>query len=126
MDNGITIVVMSGYADGKSYLFDFSADQAPQTPTRQISIGRTDDNDISLNKDAFVSRSHAKLSWQAHQWVLQDCDSTNGTFIEDPDDIMKDQRVETTVLLELGQMFRVGRTWMRIQSVETETQSDSD
>lgn len=118
VDNGITIIIMSGYADGERFSFTFSMDDTTYKHPRQLNIGRNSDNDISLNKDAFVSRLHAKLSWQNAHWLLQDCGSTNGTFIENADDILKDVRVTDTVPLKLGQMFRVGRTWMCIQPNE--------
>lgn len=117
MEHSITIVIMSGYADGKQYEFHTASNGQVSNQTWQLRIGRNEDNDLSLNKDAFVSRNHAKLHYIQGAWSLEDCKSTNGTFIEDAEDINKDQRVTDTVALTLNQLFRVGRTWMRIQPI---------
>ena len=45
-------------------------------------------------------------------WYLEDCNSKNGTFVEDGDE---DVRVTEMLELSVGQLFRVGRTWLRIQ-----------
>jgi hypothetical protein len=41
-------------------------------------IGRGADNDIML-AGAYVSARHAQVCWDGRQYVLTDCDSTNGT-----------------------------------------------
>src|SRR5690606_2913792 len=74
-----------------------------------------DDNDLCLRNDTFVSRNHANLIWRDAGWWLEDKDSTNGTFLENNNDFFIDERVRGSVPIELGQLFRVGRTWLRIQ-----------
>lgn len=84
-----------------------------------VTVGRHDGNDICLNNDTFVSRHHAKIYWKDAGWWLEDCNSTNGTYIEMPGE---DQIVEDIAPLKSGQLFRVGRTWLRLDSVpDTDT-----
>ncbi len=48
-------------------------------------IGRADDNDWVLpDPERYVSSHHAKVSFQAGQWILEDI-STNGVFVNDND-----------------------------------------
>lgn len=77
-----------------------------------INIGRREDNDICLRHDMFSSRLHARIHRSADGWLLEDCDSTNGTFIEVRGE---DQRISGTISIQPGDLFRVGRTWMRIE-----------
>lgn len=45
-----------------------------------ITIGREESNDIVL-PDRLVSRHHAQIQRQGERYVLQDCSSKNGTFV---------------------------------------------
>ena len=83
-----------------------------------LTIGRRDDNDICLPNDTFVSRKHAHLHWRGHDWWLEDCNSTNGTFVINETDFFEDQPVKGFIHLIDSQLFRVGRTWLRIQVTE--------
>lgn len=48
-----------------------------------IRIGKSEDNDFVVN-DVYVSKHHAKLIHsQDGLWILEDLDSTNGTFVND-------------------------------------------
>jgi hypothetical protein len=46
----------------------------------QSTIGRGRENEISL-EDAVVSSQHARLTWNGRGWVIEDLNSTNGTFV---------------------------------------------
>lgn len=46
----------------------------------EITIGRVAGNDIIIPHPQ-VSRSHARLSWDGQNFILQDLGSTNGTFV---------------------------------------------
>jgi hypothetical protein len=48
--------------------------------TDSVVLGREEGVDISL-RDPEVSRQHARVSWQAGTYVLEDLGSTNGTFL---------------------------------------------
>lgn len=112
--NGIyvDIMIMSGVDDGMllSYSLD-NGDGKKDGSAWILSIGRRDDNDIALRKDTYASRYHARLHLRDGSWWLEDYNSKNGTFIEDDDD---DARISGTIALSPNQLFRVGRTWLRI------------
>jgi len=46
----------------------------------QIVMGREEGLDITL-QDPEASRRHARINWQAGQYVIEDLGSTNGTFV---------------------------------------------
>lgn len=58
----------------------------------ELTIGRTEQNDICYSNQA-VSSKHAILSYRRGKWVLQDTNSTNGTFVNEK----RIQNVELTV-----------------------------
>jgi len=45
-----------------------------------VSIGRRDDNDVIID-DVFVSRKHAELKKKGEGYVIKDCQSRYGTFV---------------------------------------------
>jgi pSer/pThr/pTyr-binding forkhead associated (FHA) protein len=110
----VGVMMMSGVDDGMLLTFDHEED-SPDGGAWTLTIGRKEDNDVCLRNDTYSSRYHAKLHWREDGWWLEDCDSKNGTFIEDT---LDDTRVTGTIPLSDGQLFRVGRTWMRIQAAE--------
>jgi type VI secretion system protein len=68
-------------------------------------IGRATDNDWILpDPDRYVSSHHAKVSFRAGQWLLEDT-STNGTFINGSD---TPASVEGTYTLQDGDRLRLG------------------
>ena len=68
-------------------------------------LGRYAGCPVDLNPDALVSRQHARLDYQAGQWVITDLGSDNGTFVNG-------QQVSSQAL-QLGDEVRVGNTQMR-------------
>ncbi|HVU13099.1 MAG TPA: FHA domain-containing protein [Phototrophicaceae bacterium] len=112
-DLQVDIMVMSGVEDGLVMSFaTVNNDGTLSNGEWVITLGRRDDNDVCLRNDTFASRYHARLHYQDGNWSLEDCNSKNGTFVEDSDE---DARVSGLIELEPDQLFRVGRTWMRIQ-----------
>lgn len=112
-DYSVDIMVMSGVDDGLVLSYaSGNGDGAGSGDEWVLTLGRRDDNDLCLRNDTFSSRYHAKLHLRGDNWWLEDCNSKNGTFVEEGDE---DARVSG--MLELGplQLFRVGRTWLRIQ-----------
>lgn len=79
-----------------------------------ISLGRHDSNDVCLSNDTFVSRHHARIHVDRSRLWLEDRDSTNGTYIEAS--AQEDIQVIQKAPLQAGQLFRVGRTWLRVES----------
>lgn len=118
MTKRVSLMVMSGIEDGSLLSFVASEDGQLIGERWTLQIGRREENDICLKSDTFVSREHAKLHWQDDGWWLEDCNSTNGTFIEDHQDFFSDVRVHGKLQVGVEQLFRVGRTWMRIRGEE--------
>ena len=115
----ISVTFMSGPLDGKTITFD----QPDIGDQMIINIGRRDTCDIHLPFDNQVSRLHAQLGCVVRpvtedeesslpsllSFWLEDKGSRNGTYIEkDPDPI--EERVD----VRPGTLFRVGRTWLRL------------
>jgi pSer/pThr/pTyr-binding forkhead associated (FHA) protein len=110
---------MSGPHDGKTLSFE----QPELGEERVLLIGRREGCDVHLNFDSQASRIHARLGcasipvtasesvdnpFMLAFW-LEDGNSRNGTFIE------KDKLpIKARVSLRPGSLFRVGRTWMRL------------
>lgn len=115
----ISITFMSGPRDGEKMSFD----QPAPGNERIITIGRRETCDIHLGSDNQVSRLHARLGCESVevtasesvtspfmlQFWLEDGGSRNGTFIEKNPDPIKSR-----VTLRPGILFRIGRTWLRL------------
>jgi len=50
-------------------------------PTEQLTIGRSSESGLVI-RDDYTSTHHARLMLWNDQWVVQDLDSTNGTFLD--------------------------------------------
>lgn len=88
----------SGVAVGKMF---------PLSPS--TIIGRSMEHcEIALN-DSFLSQQHARLELRGDQWVLEDLNSTNGTFVNDIE-------VRGATVVEEGDIIRVGRIELRLVS----------
>ena len=57
-----------------------------------------------------VSRCHVLIDSDSNGLVAIDQNSRNGTFVDK-------QRIEGKVAIQPGAMFRVGRTWVRLDSL---------
>jgi type VI secretion system protein len=85
-------------------------------------IGRATDNDWILpDPDRYVSSHHAKVSFRAGQWLLEDT-STNGTFINGSD---TPASVEGTYTLKDGDRLRLGE-YELIVSIDERNDFSSD
>lgn len=73
----------------------------------QILIGREEGLDISL-QDPEASRRHARISWQAGQFVIEDLGSTNGTFVNGV-------QLTTPQILNAGDSVGIGQTALVFQ-----------
>lgn len=110
----VQIMVMSGVDDGTLYTFDCAHDGLMTESGWMLTIGRREDNDLCLRGDVFVSRQHANLIWHDGRWHLKDIDSTNGSFVESHHDPFTDERITGVIPLQPGQLFRIGRTWLKL------------
>src|ERR1700746_2377894 len=67
-----------------------------------VSIGRASDCTLPI-KDRYLSRKHAEIVAVAGAWVLKDCGSANGTYLNGV-------RVESDRPLKTGDRIRLGDT----------------
>ena len=75
-----------------------------------INIGRSTGSDIIIN-DAEISRNHARLTLQGGEYMIEDLESTNGTFING-------QRLIGPHLLRAGESIALGeKVTLEAQSV---------
>jgi pSer/pThr/pTyr-binding forkhead associated (FHA) protein len=110
----IAIMFMSSVEDGRLLTFSSDADGSYDGSQWVLGMGRREENAVWLRYDSFASRDHAQIIRDAQGWTLKDCDSKNGTYIDNGRD--DDVRVTGSVPLAVGQLFRVGRTWFRLQA----------
>ncbi|RMF03859.1 MAG: FHA domain-containing protein [Chloroflexi bacterium] len=73
----------------------------------QMTIGREEGLEISL-QDPEASRRHARISWQAGQYIIEDLGSTNGTFVNGI-------QITTPQILSPGDSVGVGQTALVFQ-----------
>lgn len=114
----ISVTYMSGPLDGKKLAFD----QPSIGQEKIITVGRREGCDMHMPFDNQVSRLHARLGCVSVPTTttdalsapfvltfwLEDGGSRNGTFLE------KDEIVKGRVSLRPGSLFRIGRTWLRL------------
>jgi pSer/pThr/pTyr-binding forkhead associated (FHA) protein len=65
------LVITSGPREG----------MAIELPDEQLTIGRSSESGLVI-RDDYTSTHHARLMLWNDQWVVQDLDSTNGTFLD--------------------------------------------
>lgn len=92
----INLEVMSGAMDGQEFRFN-----------KSVTIGRDKTSEVSLNLDKYISRRHARLLIAEPDVFLEDLGSTNGTFF-------RGERLHGRELLSNNELFRTGRTWLRL------------
>ena len=117
MHTELNVTIMSGVDDGTLLRCSVANGDGRVGDHRWIvTIGRHDNNDICLSNDSFVSRYHAQISVEGRTCWLEDRNSTNGTYLETASS--EDEQILQAVRLNPGQLFRVGRTWLRIEAYE--------
>lgn len=116
----ITATYMSGPLDGKTLTWDLPLDSDELV----LTIGRREGCDILLDYDSQVSRLHARIIYEIpmEAYYLEDVGSRNGTFLGQ-------DKIKERVPITPGDLFRVGRTWLRIDphaAVSEEQEFDDD
>lgn len=119
MQKQISITFMSGPKDGDVLIFD-----VPENIYLEpliLSIGRREDLDICLDFDNQVSRLHANLGFDGSEFWLEDVDSRNGTFLHD-ERLSANEKNQ----IEAGTLFKVGRTWLRLDPLPSDMTAPAD
>src|SRR3954452_21003414 len=78
-----------------------------------VSIGRASDCSIPV-KDRYLSRKHAEIVADHGSWILKDCGSANGTYLNG-------NRVERDHPLRTGDRIRLGDTEIVFETAEHNT-----
>lgn len=73
-----------------------------------LTIGRNPRSDLVLH-DEYSSTNHARISRSGNEWMLQDLDSTNGTYVEG-------RRIHGSVPLRPGDSVRIGTTTFELRA----------
>jgi hypothetical protein len=92
------LVILAGERKGQELLLD----------RREVSIGRAENADLVI-RDEFTSTHHAKLVQLNNEWLIQDLNSTNGTFLEG-------KRVGTPVVVALNTPVQIGNTIFELRA----------
>lgn len=74
-----------------------------------LTIGRAEENDLTLSGDPSISARHARIVIEQGQFWLEDLGSTNGTYLGEG-------KVQARVLIGPGTVFVVGRTTLELCS----------
>lgn len=69
-------------------------------------LGRKEDNSIILN-DKFVSSNHAKIYVKGNEIILEDLNSTNGSFVNE-------QRIAGKIRIGVSDSIRLGSTVFKV------------
>jgi Inner membrane component of T3SS, cytoplasmic domain len=96
-ENATRLVITSGQKAGAE--FPLGRDE--------ITIGRSSDSAIII-RDDYTSTHHARLMLWNGRWMLQDLDSTNGTFLNG-------SRVTVPTPIPLGATVKVGATTFELR-----------
>jgi pSer/pThr/pTyr-binding forkhead associated (FHA) protein len=76
-------------------------------PSEQLAIGRSSESGLVI-RDDYTSTHHARLLLWADGWVVQDLDSTNGTFLDGA-------RVTLPTLVPLNTPVKIGTTTFELR-----------
>jgi hypothetical protein len=96
----LAIEVMNGPMDGLQFVFPRSG---------VMTIGRHLENDVALLLDPYVSRRHAKITCEESKYLLEDTNSSNGTWMDD--------KKVSTAEVPVGATFRVGNTYLKLKEI---------
>jgi hypothetical protein len=88
---------------------DLEAGQDFELNSSQLTVGRSNGNDIAIATDEYASARHARFEPRADGVWVQDLGSTNGTFLNGT-------RLERPRRLSRGDVVRVGETDLRYES----------
>jgi hypothetical protein len=78
-----------------------------ELPSEQLAIGRSGESGLVI-RDDYTSTHHARLLLWADGWVVQDLDSTNGTFLDGT-------RVTLPTLVPLNTPVTIGTTTFELR-----------
>ena len=111
MARTLILTFMSGSRDGEVVQLE-TAGLPPS-----VSIGRVAPCELVITDDPDLSRRHARIFWDNSVWMLEDLNSSNGTFIGE---FQTASRVSGPTAIQDGGIFRVGLTRLRLDIARDE------
>ena len=111
MEQTLALTFMSGSRDGE--VVQLTAAGSPQS----VSIGRNIPCELVISDDPDISRRHARIFWGGSSWMLEDLNSSNGTYIGE---FQTARRLSGSTAINNGEIFRVGLTRLRFGGVKNE------
>ena len=108
MAETLTLTFMSGSRDGEVVQLETAGSPS------SVSIGRDAPCELVISDDPDLSRRHARLFWSGSAWMLEDLDSSNGTFIGE---FQAARRLSGPTAIKDGHIFRVGLTRLRLGGI---------
>lgn len=113
----LMLTFMSGARDGETVQLETNG--SPQS----VSIGRTVPCELVISDDPDMSRRHARILWSGSSWMLEDLESSNGTFIGE---FQAERRLSGTTAIKDDDIFRVGLTRLRLGNAKNERTVTAD
>jgi pSer/pThr/pTyr-binding forkhead associated (FHA) protein len=111
MARTLALTFMSGSRDGE----EIQLDSAGSPPS--ISIGRDAPCELVISDDPDLSRRHARIVWNGSSWMLEDLNSSNGTFLGE---FQATRKLSEPTAIKGGEIFRVGLTRLRLGNAKDE------
>ena len=105
MAQTLNLTFMSGSRDGE--VVQLVTSGSPPS----ISIGRVAPCELLITDDPDLSRRHTRIFWNDSSWMLEDLNSSNGTFIGEFQAV---RRISGASAIKEGEIFRVGLTRLRL------------
>ncbi len=105
MTQTLNLTFMSGSRDGE--VLQLATAGSPPS----ISIGRVAPCGLLITDDPDLSRRHTRIFWNGSSWMLEDLNSSNGTFIGE---FQAARRLSGTSAIKEGDIFRAGLTRLRL------------
>ncbi len=105
MAQTLTLTFMSGSRDGE--VVQLATAGSPPS----ITIGRVVPCELVITDDPDLSRRHTRIFWNGSSWMLEDLNSSNGTFIGE---FQATRRLSGASANKEGEIFRAGLTRLRL------------
>lgn len=111
MAQTLNLTFMSGARDGE--IVQIETTGSPPS----VSVGRTAPCELVLSDDPDISRRHAQIFWSGSSWMIEDLNSSNGTFIGE---FQTQCKLSAPAAIKDGDIFRVGLTRLCLGGAEKE------
>lgn len=105
MTQTLNLTFMSGSRDGE--VVQLATTGTPPS----ITIGRVAPCELLITDDPDLSRRHTRIFWNGSSWMLEDLNSSNGTFIGE---FHATRRLSGISAIKEGEIFRAGLTRLRL------------